>query len=110
MTGPNWTTPDAGAETAEIELDPPLELIKAEDVTLDVMHKGCLLLGVDPDDVLAGRDVELPEHPPLATAQVFFSLVVVNSEAYDLAAMQYGRARALLGVVADHFINASARR
>ena len=108
MTGPNWTTSNAG-ET-EIELDPPLELIEAEDVTLDLMHKGCLLLGVDPDDVLAGRDVELPEHPPLATAQVFFSLVVENSEAYELASMQYDRARALLGVVADHFINASARR
>ena len=108
MTGPNWTTSNAGE--AEIELDPPLELIEAEDVTLDLMHKGCLLLGVDPDDVLAGRDVELPEHPPLAMAEGFFRLVVENHEAYELASMQYDRARALLGVVADHFINASARR
>jgi hypothetical protein len=74
------------------------------------MHKGCLLLGVDPDDVLAGRDVELPEHPPLATASAFFALAVENADEYDLPAMQYSRARALLGVVADHFINASARR
>jgi hypothetical protein len=108
MTGPNWTTSDAGE--AEIELDPPLELIEAEDVTLDLMHKGCLLLGVDPDDVLAGRDVELPEHPPLAMAEGFFRLVVENHEAYELASMQYNRARALLGVVADHFISASGER
>jgi len=108
MTGPNWTTPNA--DETEIELDPPLELIEAEDVTLDLMYKGCLLLRIDPDDVLAGRDVELPDYPPLALTEGFFRLVVENHEAYDLAAMQSGRARALLGVVADHFINASARR
>jgi hypothetical protein len=100
-----WTEGGEG-----LELDPPLELIEPEDITLDVMQRGCLLLGIDADDVLAGRDVELPEHPPLATAQLFFDLAVENSEAYDLKEMQYGRARALLGVVAEHFINAPAER
>ena len=93
-------------EDGTLELDPPLELIDSEDITLSVLQQGCLLLQVDPDDVLAGRDVELPTHPPLATAQAFFALAVKNSGEYDLAQMQYSRARALLGVVADHFINA----
>jgi len=102
---PHWET-----EGQSLELDPPLELIEPEDITLDVMQRGCLLLGIDADDVLAGREVELPEHPPLATAQLFFDLAVENSEEYDLQEMQYGRARAVLGVVADHFITAPAER
>jgi len=97
-------------EGESLELDPPLELIDPSDITLDLFTRGCYLLEIDPDDVLAGKDVELPERPPLATTQIFFHLVVENAEEYDLGAMQYNRARALLGVCADHFINAPARQ
>lgn len=92
----------------EIELDPPLEMVEPEDITLDLMTRGCALLQVDADKVLAGEPVELPEHPPLATAEAFFGLVVENADEYDLSEMQYDRARALLGVVAHNFINARA--
>jgi len=97
-------------QDGSLELDPPLELIEPTDVTLDKLTNGCYLLGVDPDDVLAGKPVELPEHPPLATADQFLRLTVKNYDQYDFWEMQYGRARAILGVAADHFIKAPAKK
>jgi len=102
-----WAWSEDGSS---LELETPMQLIEPEDVTLDVLTRGCMLLGLDPDSVLAGEEVELPERPPVAEAQVFFAMVVKNSEEYDLAAMQWSRAQSLLAVVVDHFINARPRQ
>lgn len=105
MDTPNWESDDD-----ILELDPPLELIEAQEVTGEVFERGCLLLEIDPDDVLAGREVELPKHPKLEHTWQFFELVVENSDEYNLAQMQVGRLKSVLAVAADHFMSAPLRR
>lgn len=94
----------------EMELRPPPQFIDPEDVSLDVLQRGCQLIGIDPDRVLAGKDVELPENVPLMTAEPFLDLVVENFDEYDLRGMQAARARAFIGVALTHFIRASVAR
>ena len=106
--GDGWTYTEDGDER-RLQLETDLQVIQPEDITLDIMTRGCALLGIDADDVWAQRDIELPERPSLPRAQAFFSLVVENSDEFDLAEMQWSRAQALLAVVVDHFINASPR-
>jgi len=83
-----------------------LQLIDPEDITHDVFSRCLRMLGANPDEVLAGEPIDLPEHPPSFFAQAFFDLVCVNSADFDLQGMQWSRANALLGVCVDHFINA----
>lgn len=79
-------------------------------MTLDVFERGCLLLGLDPDAVLAGHvDPASLRRPPLARGARFLKVVLENGEAYDLASMEPVQVDALLGVVTAHFIWASTR-
>lgn len=97
-----------GGETTAVELDPPLEIIEPEDVTPAVFHRGCLYLGIDPDDVLAGKDLELPKHPKWDHTTAFLRLVLENYEVYDFEAMRMDRLKSVLAVATHHFINGSA--
>ena len=93
----------------EFTLDPPLQLLDPEEITLDVFERGCFLLGVDPDQWLMSDDPEpLPDEVPLAHWLGFFELICENDEAYDLQQMPTSHAKILLGVCADHFRRASS--
>jgi len=93
-----------------IELDPPLELIEPEHVTARTFERGLLALGIDPDDVLAGREVELPKHPKWDNVNYFFDLVVENADQYDLAEWPVGRLKSVLAVIVDHFMSAPLQK
>lgn len=106
---PNFQPQGGGeGEPDAVELDPPLEIIDAEDVTPKVFHRGCLYLGIDPDDVLAGKDLELPTHPKWDHTTAFLKLVLENYEAYDFGEMRVDRFKSVLAVVAHHFMSGSA--
>lgn len=94
-------------EDGRLVLDPPLEIVPKSKITLERMTEACACVGVDVDRVLAGKEVELPEVPPAATASRFLELALENADAYDIHAMQWVRAKALLAAALAHFIDAS---
>jgi hypothetical protein len=93
-----WTETEGGWA-----LDPPLELVDADTITLGQIEEGCALLEIDPDAVFSGGEVQIPDVPPWPETKRFFALVVENADAYDLDAMPVGRVRALLAILVDHF-------
>lgn len=94
-----WTENDDGTLT----LDPPLELISQREITLQQMQRGCLLMGVDPDAVLRGGQVEVPDIPPWPQAVEAFELLVENSDAYDISTWPVVRVRAVFAKIIAHF-------
>jgi hypothetical protein len=90
-----------------LTLDPPLELIDGDDLTLRQMELGCYWMNIDPDRVLQGKEVDLPHRPPLKHAERFLDLMLDNAGEYEIATMPAWQVDAMLGVVVDHFIRAS---
>lgn len=84
-------------------LDPPLDLVDADTITLGQIEEGCALLEIDPDRIFSGGEVQIPDVPPWPQSKRFFALVVENADAYDLDTMAVGRVRALLAILVDHF-------
>ena len=101
-----------GGET-ELELEPPLELVDKEDISLRDVSRLCQLLNkgsgqeVDVDHILQGRPVTFPEQVGLRQAHEFMDLMLENAEDYDIEAMPAYQVQSLLGVMTDHFISAS---
>ena len=101
-----------GGET-ELELEPPLELVDKEDISLRDVSRLCQLLNkgsgqeVDVDHILQGRPVKFPEQVGLRQAHEFMDLMLKNAEDYDIEAMPAYQVQSLLGVMTDHFISAS---
>lgn len=101
-----------GGET--LELDPPLQTVDKEDISLRDVSRLCQLLNkasdeqeVDVDHILQGKPVEFPEQVGLRQAREFMKLTLQNPEDYDLSEMPAYQVQCLLGVVTDHFISAS---
>jgi hypothetical protein len=93
-----------------LSLDPPLELIDRDELTLREMSMGCYIMGIDPDKVLHGEEVELPHRPRLENARRMMRLCVHNHQEYEIGTMPAYQVDAILGVVVNHFINASRGR
>jgi len=92
----------------ELELDPPPEVIDADEITLDVAYKVCFCLQVDPERVLFSEEtVELPKHPPLSHVQNLVRLLVKNEEDYDIPSMHPTEVKVLMATLTDYFIHAS---
>ena len=97
----------------ELELDPPLELVDKENISLRDVSRLCQLLNksseqeVDVDHILQGKPVRFPEQVGLRQAHEFMDLMLENAQAYDIEAMPAYQVQALLGVMTDHFISAS---
>ena len=96
-----WIETDDG-----VELDPPLQLIDKQALTLAQMQEGCLLMGIDPDAVLRGGTAQIPDMPPWPQVHEMFELVVENADTYDLDSWPVGRVRAVLAQVVAHFAQA----
>lgn len=97
-----------------LELDPPLQTVDKEEITLRDISRLCQLLNkasddkeVDVDHILQGKPVDFPEQVGLRQAREFMELTVKNPEDYDLSEMPAYQVQCLLGVVTDHFISAS---
>lgn len=96
-----------------LELDPPLQTVDKEDITLRDVSRLCQLLNkssdqqVDVDHILQGKPVRFPDQVSLRHAREFMELTLQNPEDYDLATMPAYQAQTLLGVVTNHFISAS---
>lgn len=106
----DWTVDeDAGRITLEdVELADGADLLAKEDLTWGRVRDIFASLGVDPDAILQGRDIELPEVPDVGAAQELFDLLVLNSDDFvPVAKMQFYRAKSLLAVLIAHFIEAS---
>ena len=105
----NWTTEERenGSKREVLE---GIRVVDEEEITWGMVRQGCAHLDIDPDRVLSGESIELPEVPTAPKAQRFFELVVVNHEEFPpLSEMQFHRAKCLLGALTDLFINASAQ-
>lgn len=92
----------------ELELDPELQVIEPEELTLDKVTTLCNLLQVDPDRVLGVSDgpIELPEYPPLNTVQEFFDILVVNSDDYNIGEMPASQVKLIVGALTMYFTKA----
>jgi hypothetical protein len=97
----------------ELELEPPLETVGKEDISLRDVSRLCQLLNksseqeVDVDHILQGKPVKFPEQVGLRQAHEFMDLMLENPEAYDIESMPAYQVQSLLGVMTDHFISAS---
>lgn len=111
-TAPGSTVATGGFVTTEepgvLRMEPEPEFISADDFTLGVFTKGCELLELDADRILAGEVDTLDKPmPPLKNCQLFVQLVLTNGHAYDLEAMHPSQARAFMGLLTGHFIASS---
>ena len=103
---------DVKGETEEgltqLELDPPLQVLEPEDITLDRANTLCHLLQIDPDKVIFGGEgtIELPDHPPLIHAKEVFDILVVNSDEYNIEEMPASQVKILLGSLTTYFMKA----
>ena len=81
----------------------PAPVVK--DITFDIFERGCLLLGIDPDELLTGEfdTRDLPE-PPLAKTKEFLSLVLTKPELYDVGSWEPDKARYFVSMVAVSFM------
>lgn len=90
-----------------LELEPELELLDPEEITLDVFTRLCMCVQLDPDKVLySDEQVELPEHPPLNHTQEFFDILVKNKEEYDIEEMPASQVKMLIAGLTGYFIEA----
>lgn len=95
----------------ELKLDPPLEVLDSEELTLDVVTRLCACLQVDADKVLFSKErIELPEHPPLAHVQEFFNILVKNSHEYNIEEMPASQVKLLVGGLTAYFTKACQTR
>jgi len=99
-----WVENDNG----DLSLDPPLELIDTDALTLHQMQAACLAMGVDPDAVFRGGVAEIPDIPPLECVDVLFGPdgIVENGDAYDPMQWPVGRLRSVLAAIVQHFATA----
>lgn len=94
-------------EEHDISEEYDLDLVPKDEITLEQMFEGCLLLGVDPDDVFSdGGKVEIPDIPPFPQTLEFFRSAVENYDDYSWEEMPVGHVRALAAVVVSHFMKA----
>jgi len=92
----------------ELKLDPPLEVLDEEELTLNVVTRLCACLQLDADKVLfTDEPVELPKHPPLSHIQEFFDILVKNSDEYDIEEMPASQVKLLVAGLTSYFIQAS---
>lgn len=90
-----------------LELEPELEVIDPEELTLDKVTTLCHLIGVDPDKVLfSDEQVELPDHPTLNNVHEFFNILVVNRHEYDIEEMPASQVKILIAALTTYFIKA----
>lgn len=84
----------------------PAPVIKR--ITFDRFERGCLLIGIDPDDLIAGNlNAETLPDPPIHEAQKFVDLVVTRPELYRLSEWRTDLAILFTGIVAANFIVSS---
>jgi hypothetical protein len=100
--------PDTDTQEAEgLIAEYDLQLVPKAEISLEQMFEGCLLLGVDPDDVFSdGGSVKIPDLPPFPQTIEFFEAVVENSDNYDWEEMPVGHIRAIAAVCVRHFMRA----
>lgn len=95
----------------KLKLEPELELLDPDEITLDVVTRLCACIQVDADKVLfSDEQVELPENPPLTHVQEFFDILVKNSDDYDIEEMPASQVKMLLGGLTSYFIKASSQK
>lgn len=95
----------------QLKLEPELELLGQEELTLDVVTRLCACLQIDADKVLfSDEQVELPENPPLTHVDEFFSILVKNYDQYDIEEMPASQVKMLVGGLAAYFIKASSQK
>jgi len=95
----------------EHELDPPPEVIEAEEITMDVAYRVLFCLQEDPEEVLFnGGRVVLPQNPPITHVETLVSLLVKNEDDYEIAEMHPVEVKILLTTVTTYFIHASRGR
>lgn len=92
----------------ELQLEPELQVLEPNEITLNKATTLCHLLQIDPDKVIFGSDerIELPDHPPLSHAQEVFNILVVNSEEYDIAEMPASQVKIILASLTTYFTKA----
>jgi len=111
MQDAGWTyDEDEGTITLDgLELIDSAQLLEKDDITWGKVRELFTRLEVDPDRLLKGEEIELPEVPSVQATQEVFDLLVVNSDEYPpVAQMQFVRAKCLLAVLIDHFTHASS--
>lgn len=95
----------------KLELEPELEVLDPDEITLDVVTKLCACLQLDADKVLfSDEQLELPDHPPLSHVQEFFDILVKNSDEYDIEKMPASQVKMLVGGLTGYFIKASSQK
>lgn len=94
----------------EFELEPPLEVLDPEEITLDVTYRVCACLQIDADKVLhTDEPIELPDHPPLSHYQEFFDIMVKNSEEYNISEMPTPQVKSLVALITSYFTKACSQ-
>lgn len=95
----------------KLEMEPELDLLEPDEISLDVVTRLCACLQIDADKVLFSDErIELPDHPPLTHIQEFFDILVKNSEEYDIEEMPASQVKMLVGGLTAYFIKASSQK
>lgn len=106
----NWKVSENGEDDLRtLELEPEMEVLDPEEITLDVATRLCACLQVDAEKVLFSDEaIELPDHPPLTHVAEFFDILVKNAEEYDIAKMPASQVKILVAGLTRYFIRASS--
>jgi len=95
----------------KLELEPEMEVLDPDEITLDVFTRLCACLQVDADKVLhSDEPVKLPDHPPLTHVEEFFDILVKNSDEYNVEEMPASQVKVLIGGLTSYFIKASSQK